>query len=197
VNGKSYPMLEYIEALAITGGVAMFTFSQENGGEKKGRHSSENNNNEEFLIYGLVLITLYLLCDSFTSQWQSRVFKQFGLDSYQMMLGTNIWSMILTLCALIQANELFSSIDMLLMDSNAMTNMIILSITSATGQLFIFYTIKELGPIIFTIFMTTRQIVSLFLSCILFGHQLRPLSFLAAFFVFLIVSYRIYRKGSD
>jgi adenosine 3'-phospho 5'-phosphosulfate transporter B2 len=86
---------------------------------------------------------------------------------------------------------------MLLMDSNAMTNMIILSITSATGQLFIFYTIKELGPIIFTIFMTTRQIVSLFLSCILFGHQLRPLSFLAAFFVFLIVSYRIYRKGSD
>ncbi|CAM9986110.1 unnamed protein product [Sphacelaria rigidula] len=41
-----------------------------------------------------------------------------------------------------------------------------LSVTSATGQLFIFYTIKKFGPIIFTIIMTTRQMLSLVVSSI-------------------------------
>lgn len=41
-----------------------------------------------------------------------------------------------------------------------------LSVTSATGQLFIFYTIKKFGPIIFTIIMTTRQMTSLVVSAI-------------------------------
>lgn len=42
-----------------------------------------------------------------------------------------------------------------------------LSVTSATGQLFIFYTIKKFGPIIFTIMMTVRQMVSLVVSAIM------------------------------
>lgn len=36
---------------------------------------------------------------------------------------------------------------------------IITAITSATGQLFIFYTIKQFGPVVFTIIMTTRQVL--------------------------------------
>ena len=45
---------------------------------------------------------------------------------------------------------------------------------SATGQLFIFYTIKKFGPIVFTIMMTTRQMLSLTISCFVFGHALGP-----------------------
>lgn len=48
----------------------------------------------------------------------------------------------------------------------ALFHVVTLSITSATGQLFIFYTIKKFGPIIFTIIMTTRQMVSLVVSAI-------------------------------
>ena len=85
----------------------------------------------------------------------------------------------------------------ILEDSLAMYHTIILSITSAVGQLFIFYTIKEFGPVIFTIFMTTRQIFSLFLSCILFAHSLNLLSWVGALIVFVVVFYRIKRKGTD
>lgn len=48
----------------------------------------------------------------------------------------------------------------------ALYHVVTLSITSATGQLFIFYTIKKFGPIIFTIIMTTRQMVSLVFSAV-------------------------------
>lgn len=71
------------------------------------------------------------------------------------------------------------------------------AISVAVGQLFIFYTIKELGPVIFTIIMTTRQIFSLVLSCLLFGHMLSAYGWASTLLVFAIVFHRIYSKGGD
>jgi adenosine 3'-phospho 5'-phosphosulfate transporter B2 len=99
--------------------------------------------------------------------------------------------------SLIQSGEGAKSLFFIFEDSLAMYHQVVLSITSAVGQLFIFYTIKEFGPVIFTIFMTTRQIFSLFLSCILFAHSLSALSWIGASIVFSVVFYRIKRKGSD
>ena len=189
LNKKTYPALEYIEALAITGGVAMFTFSEKTpSAAAQGRVDT---------YYGAMLLALYLCCDSFTSQWQSKVFKTYGIDQYQMMLGVNIWSIIMTGMSLLHSGEFFTSIAFILADSQAFTHMTILSVTSATGQLFIFYTIKEFGPVIFTIMMTTRQVFSLFISCLLFSHDLNIWGWCGALLVFGIVFNRIRRKGSD
>lgn len=152
VNKKNYPLLEYIEALVITSGVAMFTFSQK---KKSGMNSSH-----EDTMWGVFLLFSYLFCDSFTSQWQSKVFKQYGIDQFQMMLGVNLWSLFLTGFSLLRSGEGIESLVFIMSDSAAFMHITILSITSATGQLFIFYTIKEFGPVIFTIMMTTRQIFS-------------------------------------
>lgn len=180
-------MIEYVEALAITGGVALFTFS-----EKASKVDARVDT-----YYGAGLLALYLFCDSFTSQWQSKVFKQYSIDQFQMMLGVNIWSILMTGATLLQSGEMFTSLAFILADNRAFSHMTVLSITSATGQLFIFYTIKEFGPVIFTIMMTTRQVFSLFVSCLLFSHQLSTLGWVGSLAVFLIVFNRIYRKGSD
>jgi solute carrier family 35 (adenosine 3'-phospho 5'-phosphosulfate transporter), member B2 len=187
LNRKSYPVQEYFEAAAITMGVALFTFS-----EKTPSHDERTDS-----AYGLTLLGLYLLCDSFTSQWQSRVFKQFNINQYQMMLGVNIWSMAMTGVSLISSGDFLPSLAFILADSKAFLHMMLLSITSATGQLFIFYTIKELGPVVFTIIMTTRQIFSLFISWWLFSHPMSPMGVVSALGVFGVVFNRIYRKGSD
>lgn len=172
----------------ITAGVAMFTFSEKASGADTSRHDSS---------YGVILLALYLVCDSFTSQWQSKVYKKFGIDQYQMMLGVNVWSMVMTGITLMQSGDGLTSLTFIMSDSTALFHMVILSITSATGQLFIFYTIKEFGPVVFTIMMTTRQIFSLIISCLLFSHPLHLLGGIGASLVFLIVFYRIIRKGSD
>ncbi|CAF3358583.1 unnamed protein product [Rotaria sp. Silwood1] len=49
------------------------------------------------------------------------------------------------------------------------------SICSSVGQLFIFSTIEEFGPVIFTIIMTIRQAFSILLSCLFYGHHLNCL----------------------
>ena len=87
VNHKSYPMIEYAEAMLISSGATVFTLfgkSASNGSEKSDSY------------VGIGLLLLYLFCDSFTSQWQSRVYKRHGVDQYQMMLGVNFWSIVLT-----------------------------------------------------------------------------------------------------
>jgi adenosine 3'-phospho 5'-phosphosulfate transporter B2 len=40
------------------------------------------------------------------------------------------------------------------------------------GQLFIFYTLKKFGPVVFTIIMTIRQMLSMIISCVIFGHPI-------------------------
>ena len=122
---------------------------------------------------------------------------QYGVDQYQMMLGVNLWSIVFTGLSLLHSGEGLHSVAFMLSDSRLFYHIIVLSITSATGQLFIFYTIKEFGPVIFTIIMTTRQIISLFFSCLLFTHEMQTLSWIASALVFVVVFQRIYRKGQD
>ena len=82
-------------------------------------------------------------------------------------------------------------------DSAAFWHMLILSVTSATGQLFIFYTIKDFGPVVFTIMMTTRQIFSLVISFLLFSKEpMQLFGWIGATLVFLIVFNRIRRNTS-
>eukprot|EP01038_Epipyxis_sp_PR26KG_P005625 gene5625-7769_t len=188
LHKKSYPVIEYVEAALITLGVSLFTLTEKSPGQLADKNDT---------VYGVSLLVLYLICDSFTSQWQSKIYKEFGVNQYQMMLGVNIWSMALTGLSLFRDDQFIPSITFLFSDSEALFHMIILSITSATGQLFIYYTIKEFGAVIFTIIMTTRQILSLIISCLLFSHNLGVSSWLSAIGVFCIVLYRIYRKGSD
>lgn len=92
----SYPLIEYLDALLITAGVGLFTFA-----EKSSSHRADH----EDTVFGIVLLCAYLFCDSFTSQWQSRVYKAYHIDQYQMMLGVNVWSCGLTALSLIQSGE--------------------------------------------------------------------------------------------
>jgi solute carrier family 35 (adenosine 3'-phospho 5'-phosphosulfate transporter), member B2 len=59
--------------------------------------------------------------------------------------------------------------------------------TSASGQLAIFFTIKKFGPIVFTIIMTTRQMFSICISAIAFGHEISIKAALGAVLVFAVL----------
>ncbi|KAG5192116.1 solute carrier family 35, member B1 [Tribonema minus] len=186
VHHKSYPWIEYIEAVGITVGVSMFSLNESSAKDDEDARQTQ--------FFGLLLVAMYLTCDSFTSQWQDRIFQTYKIDQYQMMLGINMFSIFFTTVALLWSGELFSSIAFVMDHPVALKHLATLSITSATGQLFIFYTIKNFGPIIFTIIMTCRQMFSLVISTLWFGHVLGLLSLLGTTVVFGTLGYRIKRK---
>ena len=68
---------------------------------------------------------------------------------------------------------------------------------SDLGQLFIYHTIKAYGALLFATVMTTRQFLSILLSCILFVHPLTPYQWLGTCIVFGTLYYKAFGKKQD
>jgi len=186
LKGTSYPISQYVEAFMITLGVAIFSVASK---------SSDRENSTETI--GLIFLLLYISFDSFTSQWQDKVYSQYGranVDPYQMMLGVNSSAIVITTIGLIVSGDFPVVHEFLLANPQVFTYNVITAITSASGQLGIFYTIKEFGPIVFTIIMTTRQMFSICISAIVFGHAISRVAALGAILVFSVLFYQIRRK---
>ena len=143
LKGTKYPYVQYFEAFLITVGVAIFSL-----------FSKSSNSDNETELKGLLFLLCYICSDSFTSQWQSRVYTNYGkenVDPYQMMLGVNVSAIIITTAGLLISQDFLKVYEFLLANPVALKYNIITAITSASGQLCIFYTIKEFGPIVFTV----------------------------------------------
>lgn len=192
LKGTVYPWNQYMEAFLITVGVAVFSVSSK---------SSASDASTE--IKGLLFMVCYVCSDSFTSQWQSRLYKNYGkksIDQYQMMLGVNTSAIIITTVGLFVTGDFIRVYEFLLVNPQVLVYNIITAITSASGQLFIFYTIKEFGPIVFTVIMTTRQMFSISISAVIFHHHIGLISLAGATLVFGILFYQIrksYNKAMD
>ena len=186
LKGTSYPWGQYIEALLITFGVYVFSAM-----------SKSSNSDTHTELLGLVFLVSYVFFDSFTSQWQDRVYNEYGrpnVDPYQMMLGVNMSAIMITTFGLIVTGDFPVVYEFLLANPVAFRYNVITAITSASGQLCIFFTIKEFGPIVFTIIMTTRQMFSICISSVLFNHEISINAAVGAILVFSVIFYQIRRK---
>jgi solute carrier family 35 (adenosine 3'-phospho 5'-phosphosulfate transporter), member B2 len=186
LTGKTYPYEKYLEAVLITIGVAIFSLA-----------SKSSDKNTQTQVIGLLFMVSYVFFDSFTSQWQDKIYQQYGkknVDPYQMMLGVNTSAICITTAGLIITGDIPIIVEFLTANPVALRYNIITAITSASGQLFIFYTIKEFGPIVFTIMMTTRQMFSICLSAIIFAHHIGGKAIFGAALVFSVIFYQIRSK---
>ena len=186
LKGTTYTVSSYVEAALITFGVAVFSLASKSGDSEK---STE--------LMGLLMLICYISFDSFTSQWQDKVYVKYGranVDPYQMMLGVNISAIAITTAGLIVSGEIPIIYEFLSANAEVFQYNIITAITSASGQLCIFYTIKEFGPIVFTLIMTTRQMISICLSALLFGHSISLNAIFGATIVFGVLFYQTRNK---
>jgi adenosine 3'-phospho 5'-phosphosulfate transporter B2 len=186
LKGTTYKYGQYIEALLITIGVAIFSIAS--------KSSSRDTNTE---LIGLIFLLSYISFDSFTAQWQDKIYQQYGkknVDPYQMMLGVNTSAICITTAGLIITGDIPVVMEFLAANPVVLQYNIITAITSASGQLCIFYTIKEFGPIVFTIIMTTRQMFSICISSIVFAHPISAKAIVGAALVFSVIFYQIRRK---
>ncbi|KAL7511204.1 hypothetical protein ACHAXN_008087 [Cyclotella atomus] len=186
LKGTNYPMGQYIEALLITIGVAVFSVASK---------SSDSDTSTE--VVGLLFMCLYVTFDCFTSQWQDKIYVKYGranVDPYQMMLGVNSTAILMTSAGLVLGGDIPKIIEFFKVNPMVFQYNVITAITSASGQLFIYTTIKEFGPIVFTVIMTTRQMISICISSILFGHTMGFKALIGAGLVFGVLFYQIRKK---
>lgn len=189
VSNKTYPWNEYFTAALLSLGVGAFLLAT--------NIDPDEHHTTETTFAGVVILIGYMAFDSFTSNWQSELFRTYKVSSVQMMFGVNLFSCVFTVGSLLFRGVFFSSLGFLFTHVDFAFHAGLLSICSAVGQLFIFYTIAAFGPIVFTLIMTTRQAISILLSCLVYGHFLSMQAILGVLVVFLALFLRVYFKTSS
>lgn len=198
VQQKTYPLYEYGLSTLMSIGVALFMFAKAD--EKEAKHHVSSEETAQGLLVttsGAALLIGYMVFDSFTSNYQSLLFKTYKMDSYQMMYGTNLFSTFFTLWTLVQQGTFMSCITFTTTYPLFAWHSLLLSITSATGQIFIFKTIHIYGALVFAIIMTTRQVLSILLSALVFHHSFTLQAWCGVGLVFVAMFARIYVESGE
>lgn len=143
VSGKKYKAVEYVVAICVTGGVVLFKLNEANDAPVRGTQA-----------VGILLIVVYMVADSFTSNWQSKIFNEHHVSSMQMMCVVNLFSSSFTAVSIVVGMELSYVSEFLAASPEICTHIFLMAVCSAVGQLFIFYTIKEFGPLVFATIQT-------------------------------------------
>ncbi|XP_067097988.1 adenosine 3'-phospho 5'-phosphosulfate transporter 1 [Osmerus mordax] len=184
VSRKSYEYWEYLTAALISVGVSMFLLSS----------TATKHPSTVTTFSGVVILAGYIVFDSFTSNWQDNLFK-YKMSSVQMMFGVNLFSCLFTVGSLLEQGAFFDSLAFMTRHSEFALHAVLLSVCSACGQLFIFYTIAQFGAAVFTIIMTLRQAIAILLSCFLYGHTVTMVGSFGVAVVFLALFLRVYARS--
>lgn len=91
VSRSKFEFYEYLTAALISVGMLAFLL-----GSKSDHHTGSSITS----MTGILLLAMYLVFDSFTSNWQSDLFKTYGMSSIQMMCGVNLFSALFTAMSL-------------------------------------------------------------------------------------------------
>jgi len=184
VSRQTYSLLEYATAAMISIGLFMFVMSTS--------HSVKTSTST---ISGVILLAGYLGFDAFTSNWQSHLFRVHKMSSTQMMAGSNLFAVIFAGVSLIEQGGFVEAVSFMVHHPLFISHVTVMSITSAVGQLFIYFTIAEFGPVTFTIIMTVRQGFAIMLSCIIYHHNVSLFGLVGIFVCFVAIFIRTYHSG--
>merc|ERR1712060_1010014 len=88
------------------------------------------------------------------------------------MLWVTLSSALLSISALISDSSIFAALEFVTRHPQCLVDIILLSLSSTLGQLFILTTIKRFGALLFATVMTTRQFISILLSAFLYFHPI-------------------------
>ncbi|KAJ3688366.1 hypothetical protein LUZ61_017530 [Rhynchospora tenuis] len=173
---KRYYVKDYLLAVFVTLGCSLFILNQPMLDTQKSRREST--------VRGVLLMLGYLGFDGFTSTFQDKLFKGYEMEIQNQIFFTTTCSCFISLCWLIFLGKLVPAVSFMLRHPDCFFDAMVLSGVATASQFFISYTIRHFGALTFAIVMTTKQLVSIVLSCIYFTHPLSLMQWLGGGVVF-------------
>ncbi|GLU11658.1 hypothetical protein SLE2022_283910 [Rubroshorea leprosula] len=175
---KRYKGFDYLVAFLVTLGCSIFILFP------AGTDFSPYNSGRENTVWGISLMIGYLGFDGFTSTFQDKLFKGYDMEIHNQIFYTTVCSCLLSLTGLVLQGHLLPAIEFVHRHSDCFLDIVLLSTVATASQFFISYTIRTFGALTFAAIMTTRQLVSIMLSCVWFSHPLSWEQWIGAVIVF-------------
>ncbi|KAI3461513.1 hypothetical protein Pfo_018176 [Paulownia fortunei] len=175
---KKYTGRDYLFAFLVTLGCSIFILFPAEG------DTSPYSRGRESTVWGVSLMIGYLGFDGFTSTFQDKLFKGYDMEIHNQIFYTTLCSCMISFTGLILQGNLLMAIDFASRHNDCFMDIAILSTVATVSQFFISYTIRNFGALAFATVMTTRQLVSILLSCVWFAHPLSSEQLIGAVIVF-------------
>ncbi|KAK5649974.1 hypothetical protein RI129_001003 [Pyrocoelia pectoralis] len=174
IGRKSYPLKKYIFVMMIVVGVILFMYKDKAGSKQI----------DGGFGLGELLILLSLTMDGLTGAVQERIKAEAKPTAQQMMCGMNAFACVFLVVALLLSGELIKFIEFISRHPSVLSNILLLALAGALGQLFIFLTVTEFGPLPCSVITTTRKFFTVLASVIIFGNVLSGRQWIGAIIVF-------------
>merc|ERR1719265_832408 len=166
--------MDWLIAAAVTGGVTEFLMT----GPISSKHATGTS------VFGLGLLALFLLLDGFTSTYQEVLFKEYKTSKYNQMIYVNLGSCVVSSVTVLLSGSFGTAFAFIGRHPLFLTDAMMLSASAVAGQWFIYSQVKEFGALVFAATMNVRQVVSILLSYVTYGHSITALQVLGLALVF-------------
>lgn len=171
---KSYPLKKYFFITLVVVGVALFVW----------KDSASSKVTESSGYAGYILLVISLAMDGFTGGIQDKMRSEHQPSFSHLMYNMNFWSSIILSAALLITGEIWLFIDFVKRHPNILSDILAFSALSALGQLFIFLTVTDFGPLPCSIVTTTRKFFTVLTSILYFGNPTTYRQYLGIILVF-------------
>lgn len=180
ISGKKYGPMDWVVAAVVTGGVTEFLMT----GPTESSTDTANNFTGFLWMFG------YLALDGLTSTMQEKLFKEHKVTKFNQMMWVNTISSAVSLITLVASGTLGSAVSFWASHPSFMWDSTLLSLCSASSQWFIYSMVKEFGALAFAATMNVRQMISIIVSYVTYGHFITWLQIVGLFFVFAALLYK-------
>jgi len=183
ISGKKYKLQDWLIALGVTWGVTQFLLT----GSIKSKHGDKDSS-----VYGLMLMGGFLFCDGFTSTFQEKVFKDCKTTKYNQMVYVNAGSAVVSGGSFLASGAAPSTLAFCSKYPDFVIQAMTLSGAAVGGQFFIYSQVKEFGALVLAATMNLRQVISIMVSYLLYGHSITILQLVGLVLVFASLFYKTF-----
>jgi len=190
LKNRRYSCIDYIDSALITGLVAYFVWDFQVQKDKIQWNVAAD------ASLGISLMIGYLCADAFTSNLQDHAYQITSMDSAEMLYGLELISSFAAFVTLVVNGQLASVISFLLLHTHCLFSVMLMAMTSACAAFACTVTVRRFGPAIFTLLMVSRQVSSLVISVVVFGHEVNFAQCLCLVAISLLILSSSVRRAS-
>ena len=185
ILGKKYPLRKYVNVIIITTGVALFMGAGS---------STRKSGGGETTLLGGVLLSISLCFDGATGAYEDKLMGNDHVEPFDLMYNIQLGKSVISFCTLVATNGLSTFIQTIY---NGGFTLVVLGLTGALGQVFVFVTISKFGALNCALIGLARKILSLLLSFVLYGHTLNAFQTVGLLLSLTAMISNFYEKGGS
>lgn len=177
--GKHYHWLKYVCVVAMAAGIAIFQLSR-----IKPRAVDDDGADLFNTLIGYGLLFASLSFDALTGPRQEELQAKVQTSSVLFMAMQNVWAVLIAGLAAVTLGQAVPGLQYLVDHPDLWVATALFAVSSAVGQLFIFYTVMNFDSLVLTTVTTTRKFFTLLVSVLAHGHPMSTTQWSAVFVVF-------------